>query len=301
VAELQPPVALQNVSTLNADDFRGLIQALVPTEGIIASGDLAVTQNGTPNMSVNVAAGAAIIAGDDTPATQGFYFAKNDATKNLTVTAADPTNPRKDIVVAQVRDAFYSGSDNDWRLAVIAGTPAASPSEPSLPNNALKLAVITVAAGATSITTGVITDSRTVAVPLGSTTDPTWASYTPTLTQGGSVSKTVTYAKYKKEGRTVTVNVLLTVTGSGSANNRIDVGLPESSATIGALVVGMFRLWNNSAPNNFVGACAFASTSSVACVTNNNSKYLGQSGAAFALALAAGDLINISLTYEAAS
>jgi hypothetical protein len=166
VAELQPPVALQNVATLNSDDFRGLIQALVPTEGIIASGDLAVTQNGTPNMSVNVAAGAAVIVGDDTPATQGSYFVKNDATKNLTVTAADPTNPRKDIVIAQVRDSFYSGSDNDWRLAVIAGTPAASPSEPSLPNNALKLAVISVVAGATSITTAVISNTRPIAQPL---------------------------------------------------------------------------------------------------------------------------------------
>lgn len=302
MSELQPPVALQNVSTLNADDFRGLIQALVPTEGIIASGNLAVVENGTPNMSVNVAAGAAIIAGDDTPTTQGSYFVKNDATKNLTVTAADPTNPRKDIVVARVRDAFYSGSDNDWLLAVVAGTPAASPAEPALPNNALKLAVITVAAAATTVTNAVITDSRTMATPLGATADAPWTSYTPTLQQGvTTVAKTITYARYEKKGRTVTVQVLMTCTGSGSASNTIKIGLPFAAATNSALVAGTFRLYNASGPNNFVGAGAMFSTTSVHCLTNNNSQRLGDASSAFSSALASGDVLTLDLTYEASA
>lgn len=302
MSELQPPVALQNVSSLNADDFRGLIQALVPTEGIIASGDLAVVENGTPNMSVNVGAGAAIIAGDDTPTTQGSYFVKNDATKNLTVTAADPTNPRKDIVVARVRDAFYSGSDNDWLLAVVAGTPAASPAEPSLPNDALKLAVITVAAAATTITNAAITDSRTLATPLGATADAAWTAYTPTLQQGvTTVAKTITYARYEKKGRTVTVNAVMTCTGAGSANNTIKVGLPFAAATISALRTGMFSLRNASGPNNFVGACYFFSTTSVCGITNNNSEFLGAASSAFSSALASGDVVSIDLIYEASA
>lgn len=301
MAVLLPPVALQNVSTLNADDFRGLIQGLVPTEGILASGHLAVTQNGTPNMTVNVSAGAAVIVGDDTPATQGSYFARNDATVNLAIAAADPTNPRKDLVILQVRDSFYSGANDDARLFVVTGTPAASPAEPSLPNNSLKLAVVTVAAAASSITTAAITDSRTTAAGLTGITNSAWTSYTPTLSQNAAVAKTVTYARYQRIGRMVHVQVLLTVTGSGSANNVILVGLPFAGVNISSLAGGMFGVYNNSGPNNFIGACIFFTTTTVAGLTHQNSAYLGEPGAAFSSALASGDLIMVDLTYEAAS
>lgn len=301
MAVLLPPVALQNVSTLNADDFRGLIEALVPTEGIIASGDLAVTQHGTPNMTIDVAAGAAIIAGDDTPATQGSYFVKNDAAVNLAIGAADPTNPRKDLIVLQVRDSFYSGSSDDARLAVVAGTPAASPAEPALPNNSLKLAVVTVAAGATSITTAAITDRRSLATPLGGTADAAWTDYTPTVVQSGTIAKSVNYARYTKVGRTVTVNAMVVISGSGSANNVITVSLPVEAASDFEVVIGAFRLYNASGPNNFVGGCIFWSTTTVACLTNNNQHALGQASSAFASALGAGDIVSISMTYEAAA
>ena len=301
MAELQPPVALQNVDTLNADDFRGFIQALLPTEGVIGSGDLAVTQNGTPNMSVNVAAGAAVIAGTDTPATQGSYFVKNDATKNLVVTAADPTNPRKDIVVAQVRDEFYiGGSDNDWRLAVIAGTPAASPSEPTLPDDCLKLAVITVAAGATSITSGAISDTRSFAGLFGTPAEE-WTDYTPTLTQGGAVAKTVTYASYLKRGDLVFVEVLLAITGSGTANNQIELGLPPLAALHSSFINGTFRVYNASGPNTFIGAAAVWTSTSVVCLTHNNSNRLGQAGSSFSSALSSGDFVSLSFWYRTSS
>lgn len=138
--------------------------------GVTGSGDLAVTQNGTPNMSVNVAAGRAFIRGTETASlNQGVYSFFNDATVNLTIGAADPTNPRRDLIVAQVRDLNYSGAVSDARLAVIAGTAAASPSDPTPPANALVLARVTVAAGVTSVTTAAITDLRTRASSLGAT------------------------------------------------------------------------------------------------------------------------------------
>jgi hypothetical protein len=124
-----------------------------------AAGDLLVTQNGTPNMSVNVAAGHVWIDGTES-ATQGAYKAYNDATKNLVVAASDPTNPRKDLVVAKVQDAAYSGATNAWTLAVVTGTPAGSPAEPAVPANAVVLAMINVAALATTVTTANITDRR---------------------------------------------------------------------------------------------------------------------------------------------
>ena len=153
------------------------------SHGVVGAGDLAVTQNGTPNMSVNVAAGRAFIRGTETASlNQGAYGFFNDGVVNLAVAASDPTNPRRDLVVAQVRDANYAGAANDARLAVITGTPAAVPSDPTIPANCLVLARIAVAAGSTSVLNAAITDLRTRASSLGgiqvctSTTRPSGAS-----------------------------------------------------------------------------------------------------------------------------
>ncbi len=126
------------------------------------AGDLLVSANGTPNMTVLVAAGEALINGTQSSIYQGAYHCLNDASVSLSIAAADPTNPRIDLVVAQVRDAAYSGSNNDWILAVVTGTPAPSPSPPATPNNAIVLAQVAVAALASSITSGNITDKRPV-------------------------------------------------------------------------------------------------------------------------------------------
>ena len=153
------------------------------SHGVVGGSDLAVTQNGTPNMSVNVAAGRAIIRGTETAsALQGAYTFINDGTVNLTIAAADATNPRRDLVVAQVRDANYAGASNDARLAVITGTPAGVPADPAVPNSCIVLARVAVAAAATSILTANITDLRTFATAVGgvqrclSTGRPTGAS-----------------------------------------------------------------------------------------------------------------------------
>jgi len=171
--------------------------------GVVSAGDLAVTQNGTPNMSVNVAAGRAFIRGTETGSlNQGAYSFFNDGAVNLAVAAADPTNPRRDLVIAQVRDSNYSGGVNDARLTVVTGTPAASPSDPTPPVNALVLARIAVAAGATSVVTANITDLRTRAAGLGgvqvctSTTRPSGAS----LFNGLSIYETDTFRELLYDG-----------------------------------------------------------------------------------------------------
>lgn len=144
--------------------FAGGVASSDPAHGVARGADFAVTQNGTPNMSVNVGAGGAFIRGTQN-ANQGAYHVWNDGTVNLSITAADATNGRRDLVIAQVRDAFYSGATNDARITVVTGTPAASPVDPSLASfpNALVLARITVAAGDTAINTADITDLRTMA------------------------------------------------------------------------------------------------------------------------------------------
>lgn len=162
---ISPPSYIQ-ASTHPADVFRRAILMVARGQSGVrdyVSGDLAVSQNGTPNMSVNVAAGQCAILGTQNTIYQGLYSgALNDATVNLTIAAADPTNPRIDIVVASVQDAAYSGSNNQWLPQVITGTPAPSPSPPATPANSIVLAQVAVAANATSITSGNITDKRPV-------------------------------------------------------------------------------------------------------------------------------------------
>jgi hypothetical protein len=123
-------------------------------------GALAVTQNGTPNLTVNVAAGQCFIPGTENTK-QGIYVFTNDATVNLALTAPNASQPRIDLVVARVQDSAYSGASNTCTLEIVAGTPAASPSAPAAPANSLILAQLAVAASDTSIVTGDITDRRT--------------------------------------------------------------------------------------------------------------------------------------------
>ena len=153
-----PPSWLQNGSH-PAENDRLTTQALWATTGIINSTSLAVTANSPVGMSVRVASGWAAIVGT-TQANMGTYVGYNDAQVTLTITTADATNPRIDLVCMTVNDSFYTGSTNNVVLQVVAGTPAGSPVAPSLPANSISLATVAVAAGALSINSGNITDTR---------------------------------------------------------------------------------------------------------------------------------------------
>ena len=153
-----PPSWLQNGSHPAENDRLGT-QALWATTGIINSASLAVTQNSPTGLSVLVASGWAAIVGT-TQSNMGTYTTYNDATTVLSITTADPTNPRIDLVCATVRDAYYTGAFNDVILQIVAGTPAGSPVAPALPANSISLATVAVGAGATAITNANITDTR---------------------------------------------------------------------------------------------------------------------------------------------
>ena len=177
---MENPAYVISASSHPASLFRQAAQSLIEGTGVVGAGDLVVTQNGTPNLSVNVAAGVVWCPGTlggtagmqtnlnaqtayGLPAgltAQGSYCAYNDATVNLAIAAADPTNPRIDIVCAAIQDAAYAGATNTPVLQVITGTPAPSPSAPAASASAVVVAQIAVAAGVTSIVTANITDKR---------------------------------------------------------------------------------------------------------------------------------------------
>jgi hypothetical protein len=174
MAILNPPGWLQNAgathTALQFRQYHSLFHAGNSSVGAASlhgrggvhptlGGELAVTQAGSPNMTVLVDSGVCTIAGTE-GSTQGSYIATNDASATLAVTAAHGSLPRIDIVVVNIRDSFYSGGSNDAQLQVIAGTAAASPVAPSPPANALILAQIAVGAGVTSIVNANITDMR---------------------------------------------------------------------------------------------------------------------------------------------
>ena len=159
-----PPSFLQNGSH-PAEQDRLTTQGLFRTSGILSAADLAVTQSTVPAMSVQIAAGWGNIIGT-TQANMGAYQYYNDAAATATITTADVTNPRIDLICITINDAYYTGVTNNVAINVVAGTPAASPAVPATPANSYALAQVAVAANATSIVNANITDLRQVVAPV---------------------------------------------------------------------------------------------------------------------------------------
>ena len=154
-----PPSWLQNGSHTAENDRLTANQNVWAQSGVRRTNDLAVSQSGTPAMSVSIAAGWGIIVGDFTT-NMGAYSFYNDAATTATITAANPTNPRIDRICVTVSDSAYTGSTNTIAFNVVAGTPAGSPVAPATPTNSISLATVAVAAGATTIVNANITDTR---------------------------------------------------------------------------------------------------------------------------------------------
>lgn len=158
--------------TSESGHLRAVYKALI---GEVLSG-LAVSQRAAgANMSVDIAIGDAVL-----PRSDGTYGhpAFNDAVLNKTITTADPSNPRRDIVVLYLDYAVTpsTGVSNNTNgvvaAMVVAGTPAGSPSDPSdatiqsavgSGNPWVKLARVRVGAGVTSLANSVIDDLRRMA------------------------------------------------------------------------------------------------------------------------------------------
>lgn len=139
--------------------------------GDIISGFIA-TQAGTPGLSIEVGEGYALVTDGEKK-----FEVWSDATETLAITTPNVSNPRIDLVVGYVDldETVQSTDPNNediFKLAVVAGTPAGSPSVPSsgqiqsaigASNPYIIIAQVAVGAGVTTITNGNITDSRTPA------------------------------------------------------------------------------------------------------------------------------------------
>jgi hypothetical protein len=147
------PARLHRQWTEDVFDVEGVIK---PSTGAL----LVAPRAAGANMSVDVAAGRAVIKGDD-EANQGSYRVISTATENLPIGARPGSDSRIDLVVARVRDAAVTGGvSSDWILEVIPGTVAAAPVPPAVPATAIPLAEITVTSATLSITATEITKDR---------------------------------------------------------------------------------------------------------------------------------------------
>jgi hypothetical protein len=178
--------------TYAAQDFRSVISTLAPNAGTVRANDLKVGPRAAgANMSVDVAAGKAIVEGTSV-ANQGTYIVQSTATENVPLATADATNPRIDLIVAQVYDKQADGGTRyGWQPVPVTGTPASSPTAPAVPPNALLLAEVRVNAGAASVSASNITDRRILS---GTGDVPKWDfSGTPSTAQTVASGATAKY------------------------------------------------------------------------------------------------------------
>lgn len=147
--------------TYTANNWRTLLTNLF-TEGILGAGSFAVTERALgANMTLDIAAGVAVLAGDDAAGQGNYLVEATETLSGATITTADATNPRIDVVGIQLRDPSEGGAaGRDCIFSVVAGTAAASPSVPATPDSFLPLAQVLVPAAATSIEDGDISDVR---------------------------------------------------------------------------------------------------------------------------------------------
>lgn len=133
----------------DAADFASYFGSLV-SNGVFYTVATNLQVSPGSGLAVSVAAGSAWING---------YRYENTDTLNIPLTTANGSNPRIDRVVVRL-----SKVSRNMQLAVVVGTPAATPSTPALTRTSdvyeLGIADVLIPAAATSIAANNITDTR---------------------------------------------------------------------------------------------------------------------------------------------
>ena len=133
------------------------------TGGGVFPGGGAMAVTAGSGMAVVVAAGLCCVPND--LAIQGGYLTGTMTSASLTLAAADSSLYRIDLICVTVNDTGFPSSDAV--VQVVTGTPAASPSAPSLPADSIPLAQVLLPPGSSSVTSGNVTDLRAYVVAPG--------------------------------------------------------------------------------------------------------------------------------------
>jgi hypothetical protein len=137
---------------------------------------------------------------------------------------------------------------------------------------------------------------------------PTWTSFTPTVTQGSTITQTSTAAQYFKSGDFVFVECYIGfLTGaSGTANNYIKISTPTTIADTNGnarAMRGSAYCLDNSASASYPAWVIQDTTTTVAMIGTTNSNgalWFGQTGANMAAGLAINDIIYLTYSYRSA-
>jgi len=133
-----------------------------------------------------------------------------------------------------------------------------------------------------------------------------WQDYTPTWTQSAAITKTVNWARYTQLNKWVQVQIRMTATGAGTANNKILVGLPVNASTNNYLMGLCYYADGGQTGTGIPVFAIFDSASAVAFLgtaANEGDPSVGQMGlttSGNAITVASTDVIQVNLTYEAA-
>ncbi len=200
---------------------QGVIGTLTNTSGVApATGSFAVNAQGSPDMTVAVSAGSGYVTATPTSGNSQVLRVKNSASTNVTIPANATGGTRFDWVYIKIDPdkAKDPASDaSDVASLVTSRSTSATVDNGSPPTYGYAIAVVTVANGASSITNGNISDSRSQTGPNSLANDgmAAWKSWTPTLVNlsGG----TQTYAKYVRVGKTIFFRFKYTLAGAGVA------------------------------------------------------------------------------------
>jgi hypothetical protein len=128
-----------------------------------------------------------------------------------------------------------------------------------------------------------------------------WSTYTPSLTQSVTVTKTVEYARYTQVGKLISVQVSVSATSTGTAGQPIVIGLPADPS--GFRAIGSCYVFDSSAGTFFAGILIRQGTSLASIVIGNGAgvtNIAGGTGGGFTAALASGDIVTFMATYETA-
>jgi hypothetical protein len=128
-----------------------------------------------------------------------------------------------------------------------------------------------------------------------------WTTWTPTLTQSGTVTATVTSAVYGRWGRLIVGQFRLSVTGTGTSSNTVTVSLPVTSARSG-VSVGSGGIYDVSAALNYTSNVSLNTTTTLVFEPHGGGVSASPLGlVVFTAALASGDIVQGFFMYEAAS
>lgn len=210
MAPINPPTFLQagtysarldrlsQAGMMHADPATGALAVRGGVRPTPSNTGLQVTQRASPGMFVSVAAGTGYVPAQS--AVGGCYVVHNDASFDVAIATAHATLARRDLIVARVNDAEYSGVNNTFTLEAVTGTPAGSPVLPATPAGAIPLAQVQVNAAATQILNASITDLRPYTTALGGTIPAPTTARPPNPYKGMSIYDTTLNRPYWYDG-----------------------------------------------------------------------------------------------------